>query len=659
MDNKQLIIILIGIFLLAIAARSYIVQYDGLFEYDAYFHARMTADIVQQGHVNNPDVLAYYQLGGAPQTVTSAFWLLSAGLYNVLFGWNIGYDFEVFTKFMQVLPILFGALISIMFFFVGRNVFKSDTIGVIMAFVGAITPAFVYRTMAGAQGDNAFGFLPFILGIYFLIKASQIKELTGAELKKYAGFLVGSVLCFVFMVFAWNMYVIAPIILIWYAIYLLWTSESNKINWLHIAAVWIVSIAIILTGFFKGENVLFTIADFSGVGATTLYIAIALATIGGIIVQFLKLKDNVRKVMPYLIIGVMLVALVFVINTKSDFVDRTTLGSMVGEEAIGHDYFEGKYNVFIFIAPLALLLAMFIATKNKQAPLLFMIVFLTFFMAWYKLKFTFSLGFAMAFAFGIILYALKLLYDEHFASHKTEFKWTAPILLLILVSGVAASGIFIQDYSPVIDNDPAFKEMIAFLKTTPADTKVFNDWGVGHIITYEAERKASADNRNYSELANIQYAEFINGDVNLAYKVAHNDVNADLVLISLDDFYSFRSNEFYINKKVDGKFGIEFTKPVIQVIGCSPVGDTMSCNGNQIPKAQFDAWRGTKWHSVPDDFYNGTYPLYLYVYQDSVIYLNAAANNTNLAKLMFKSPETLDKYETAFVNDKYTLFKVK
>ena len=659
MDNKKLIIILIGIFLLAIAARSYIVQYDGLFEYDAYFHARMTADLVTQGHINNPDVLAYYQVGGAPQTFTSAFWVLSAGIYNVLFGWNIGYDFDVFTKFMQVLPIVCGALICMMFFFIGRVVFKSDTIGVIMAFVGAITPAFVYRTMAGAQGDNAFGFLPFILGMYFLIKALQLKGLTKDDLKPYVMYVALSVVCLVFMVFAWSMYIIAPIVLIWYAIYLMFTLESNKVNWLHIAAVWIVSIAIIIAGFIQGGDAINVIASFAGLSGTTLYIGIIVAAIAGLVAQFLKLKENVRNVLPYIIFGLMLVSVLFVISTRADLVDRTTIGSMVGEEAIGNHYFEGKYNVFIFIPIVALVLSMFVVNRNKQAPLLFMTLLLTFVMAWYKLKFTFSLGFSMALAFGLILCVLKMLYDKHFASNPNEFKWTAPILLLLLISGVAASGIFIQDYAPMTSTDPSFREVIDFLKTTPTDTKVLNDWGIGHIITYEAARKASSDNRNHSELANIQYASFINGDVNAAYKIAKTDVNADLIIVDLDAFYSFRSNEFVINKKIDAKFGVEFTKPVIAVIPCSDGGDVMICNGQQAPKADFNVLRNRTWHSVPDDFYQGTYPLYMYAYQNSIVYLNTAANNSNLAKVLFKDSSTVNLYDVAFINSKYTVLRVK
>lgn len=654
LENKKITIILIAIFLLALAARSNILQYNGLFEYDAYFHARMTADLIQQGYVNNPDTLAYYQVGGAPQTFTSMFWIISVGIYQLLFGWNIGFDFNIFTKFIQFLPVVCGAIISILFFFVGRTAFKNDSIGLIMAFVASITPAFVYRTMAGAQGDNAFGFLPFMLGIYFLICAINEKGLT----KKNLVYTVLSGAFFMLMVFAWNMYLIAPIILLFYLLYAIWFLRDDMSILKLIIILFLIGIASIL----HGDNILNMIAAFSGVSGDVISITILLSSLIGLFFRF-KMSDflNTHKKTLILILFIcMIIGLIISLNIKSDFVDRTTLGSLVGEESIGHNFFEGKYNIFIFLPWLAFFLTPFIANKNKYIGLFFMILLLLFFMAWYKLKFTFALGFAIAFGAGIILYAAKLLYDKYYKTNKSEFKIIVPVLFFFLLCGVAASGVFILDYVPPVDADISLAQTIDFLKTTPENSKIFNQWGLGHILSYEARRAVSADNRNYSALANRQFAEFENTtDVSIGYKIARQDVNADYILIDIDDFYSLRTNEFYIADKVDASLGVDFTKPIIQILSCSTDGSAYNCNGNIINSNSFDAIRQRTWHSTPDDFYNGQYPIYTYVYQNSIVYLNDAANNTNLAKILFRSSDTTQLYDVAYANAKYILLKTR
>ena len=96
-EHTKIILLLLAIFILGFCIRGNLLQYNSLFEYDAYFEARMTADLVTQGHLNNPDTLAYYQVGGALQTFTNPLWIMNAGIYDILFGWNIGFDQGLFT----------------------------------------------------------------------------------------------------------------------------------------------------------------------------------------------------------------------------------------------------------------------------------------------------------------------------------------------------------------------------------------------------------------------------------------------------------------------------------------------------------------------------------------------------------------------------------
>jgi len=664
-EHTKIILLLLAIFILGFCIRGNLLQYNSLFEYDAFFHARMTADLILQGHVNNPDILAYYQVGGAPQTFTSPVWVLSAGIYQVLFGWNIGFDQGLFTKLMQFLPCLFGALICLVIYFVGKAASNGNkVIGLIAAFVAAVTPAFVYRTMAGAQIDNSFGFLPFSVGILFLILALKEKELS----KKSVLFALISGLSFFFMVFAWSMYLIIPIILVafwaFYAFNSLSKEENKKTDIASIVHFLIIFGLFNVGALLNHINWVTAVFAFSKVPEMIILIGTIISVVGGCLILFFRkemspdIKSAIKTIIP-IVLFIIAIAMVYVTTLNIDFADRTTLGSMVGEEAVGNAFFLGKYNIFLLLIPLALFIpAILYFWKGEEyefTPLFFIGFLLFFFMAWVKLKFTFTLGYGMIFAAILVAIFLYELYMKMKDNNKLETKIVFIPLIAILFCGIAASGVFILDYVPSLDGDPSLQQVIGFINTnTPQDAKLLNNWGMGHILSYETRRAVSADNRNYSPIANAQFARFEN-DTNTeeVYKMVI-DMKTDYIILDKSDFYSLQPNAFYIANKISSLIGQEFTQPLIQIIECGRSGTTLNCNGNTIDQNQIPPG----WSSIPAQFYSGKYPLYFYIYQDSLIVLNTAANNTNLAKVFANSSETSKYYTRAFESPKYLVLKV-
>lgn len=664
-ENIKIILLLLAIFILAFGIRGNLLQYNSFFEYDQFFHARETMDVLLQGHVNNPDTLAYYQLGGAPQTVTSPVWVLSAGIYQVLFGWNIGFNIDVFTKLMQLLPCIFGALICIVLYFVGKAASNGNKmVGLVTAFVAAVTPAFVYRTMAGAQIDNSFGFLPFSVGILLLIWAFN-----SDDIKKRLIFSVLSGLCFLFMVFAWSMYLIVPLILIvfwaYYAISRLSIDKNKQKDLLDVITFIIVFGLFNLGCVLTGTNWIAAASMFAFIPIMYIYIVLAVVIIGGsLLIYFRPQLNDEWKNTVFSIIGVGFIIAVFAMfyftTLNIDTVDRTTTGSMVGEESIGHSFFTQKYNIYNILIPLGFISAviLFWWKRNKyEFMALFLAGFSLFFaMAWMKLKFTFVLGFGLTFSAIIIAILFYELWNLMKDKNKLELKIVFVPAIMILLMGVSAGGVFILDYVPSLDADPALQNVIHYFNTeTPKDSKIINNWGLGHIITYTAGRAVSADNRNYSVLANAQFARFENDtNVSEVYKMVR-DMNSDYILVETNDFYSMQSNAFYIANKVSSMIGTEFTKPITNIMDCSLVGPNLVCpNAGTIDVATHSTWT-----TVPYDFYQGTYPLFVYTVGTKLYVLNAAQNNTNLAKVLTNSPDTVGYYEKVFESGAYIVLKVK
>lgn len=641
-------------------------QYNHFFEYDQYFHARMTWDLIVQGTVNNPDILAYYQEGGAPQTFTSWYWVLNAFIYQIFLQPIYGLDKFVFTKLAQFLPALFGAMIAVMAYLVGKTATKDERIGVAMGFAAAVTPAFIYRTMAGAQADNSFGFLPFITGMFFLISAFQEDKITTRSI---AGAVAAGIM-FILMVFSWNMYPLIAMVMIPGALFVIWHKILNDESPANAIAVTGISMAMFfITTILKGEDVLNIAGSYAGVSG--MVVASAIAITACVIALFYIYKKILKKTLPFtnkfligiVFLGLFLIPVVLFANI-ADITDRTTVGSMVGEESIGNMFFLSKYNFFWFLPGFALLaisMAIFLSDKTaKRWEMIFFVLtlFVTFIMAWYKLKFTFALGFGMIFAIGLssflILHGFTIF--KKFESH--EMKFINGVSALILLMYVFAGANFILDYTPQVDREPELIDMIEWMKTTPEDSKFFNSWGMGHILTYETERAVSADNRNHSQKANELYAEFnLTTDVERGYDIITNEIGADYVILDKDNARSFQAFVYYYNNIMDYSLTAPYNVGQLNDIPCAISSNMIICNGNQMTLDQFNEIPNKHYTTVMQFAPDNT-PVYYYRYHYNVIILNHPVNESNFAKIFFQSEETEDKYELVFDSVKYRVFKV-
>jgi len=664
-EQTKIIILLLAIFILAFGIRGNLLQYNSLFEYDAFFHARMTQDIISQGHVNYVDNLAYYQVGGVNQNFTSPVWVLSAWIYQGLFGWNIGFDQDVFTKLMQLLPCIFGALICLVLYFVGKAASNGNkVVGLVTAFVAAVMPAFVYRTMAGAQIDNSFGFLPFSVGILFLMFALKEKELSPKSIL-FALISGGS---FFFMVFAWSMYLIIPIIIIpFWAFYALNSLSKEQNKKADIAAIvhFIIIFALFNAGALLNKfNWVLTVSDFSHVPEIIVIVGTIVSVVGGCLILFFRkeyssdIKNTIKTIIP-IALFILAIAMVYVMSLNIDLTDRSTLGAMVGEESVGSAFFAGKFNIFLLFIPLGLfipaILSFWKGEKYEFIPLFFSGFLLLLFMAWIKLKFSFSLGYGISLIAVIVAIMAYELYMHMKDKNKLETKIVFIPLIAILFCGIAASGVFILDYVPALDSDPSLQQVIEFINTsTPQDAKLLNSWGMGHILSYETHRAVSSDNRNAVALANVQFSIFENDSNSEKVYNMVREMGTDYIILDKADFYALRSNEMYIAGKIDARLGTKFSEPITNIVDCGRNGFILSCGGNTINEQQYKK----DWTTIPTDFYDGKYPIYLYVYKDTMLVLNSAANNTNLAKVFAGGPDTNKYYIKAFESPKYLVLKV-
>src|SRR3989344_5395164 len=85
-QNKKELLFVALIFILAFAIRAHLMIYGLIFEFDTYFHARITEYVIQTLTIPSVDPLAYYQVqGGAKLPVTGAFfWAFTALIFKIV-----------------------------------------------------------------------------------------------------------------------------------------------------------------------------------------------------------------------------------------------------------------------------------------------------------------------------------------------------------------------------------------------------------------------------------------------------------------------------------------------------------------------------------------------------------------------------------------------
>jgi len=690
-ENRQIIFALIVLFFLAASIRSNIIRYEGnyLFEPDAYYHARLVQDIVTQGYIPEIDPDVYYFVeGGMPNSTPELQHYIMAAIYFII---SLGiYSKEAVALAVQIAPVLFGSIISVAMYFLAKEIFNDKKIGLFTAFLAAITPAFAYRTMAGAEGNDSLGFVWMVIGFVFLIKAIKSKSLHKTDLinTSLAGIFFG------LMAITWRANILIPLILIPASMFMLLYISGTTVK--HNSKIvnsepfnFLVKIAIAL-GLYTIISYLYglistgyasiwfvslanSIASVAKISPELILIITAVVLIGFVGGCFLLYKSNKETrdlgktlVIAGLYIGLILLVIFFMVEPDAFYsgTGRQSISSLVGEESLGNQSFGTKYNALIIFPIIGLLffpisLHFFKKEDSHTQILLWFWAIITLFMAWYKLKFTFFFGLGLVAGAAIAIYVILELirkYDLKGIEGKTIFI----ALGFLLILGIGGSDLYLTQFSPFANSSSYWINTMNWIEeNTSTDAKFLNWWGDGHQLAFVTERKFSVDNRNASSFGNRAYAEFvITTDVNRGYDIVKNEIGAEYIILPSDNFYSAPTYEFYVSDSVDSRLGQKYYDFETRTISCNKTDTEVNCGGSIIPIEQYNSF-GKTWTAVPSDFYNGQTAVYYYAEDTQLVILGPAYNNTNLAKVYFNSTETQKYYEEVYSYNGMKIFKVK
>ena len=630
-SKYKLIILIILIFVMAFSIRGHLLKYDYMYEYDPYWHLRATGYILQDGGLPDNDPLGFYQQGGSPYGGGDRplfLWYFTAIIYSIT-TFGAGYSKWLLMDYARVLPAVFGALISVAMYFLGKEIYNRKT-GFVMAVVAATIPAFVYRTMAGFFEDDALGFLWLIIGFIFLVKA--IKNLNST--KKYIIYSLVSAAFFIIMAATWGMFILIPLVLIAYfivnVIYMAYTNATNK----EIGSF--VTIFLIIMALFTVGATLVT-GGTTWIKNTTYYVT-----------QYIPISsDNIARL------------------EKTNIDSQDVIGATVGEENTGRQFFLQKYSFFLWV-PFAALLAIIIylfTTKKKDyiTWVLFFWIAITLFMAWSKLKFTYTLGIPIAVGAGVLFYLVSEWIENKSIGSKRAYVIGVTAVLLI---SIAAGSFFVSTNVPPIDEQPEWKETVFWLHdNTDLNANIFNWWDYGHWIAYFSERKVATDNTNSYVKADKDVAMFlITDDANKAKSIL-KEYNADYIPIEQDYFRrlgSFGMYAYWTTNTNDPRITKYFGAPMPCTSYKTDISGstTYSCGGNTIPEEEFLKLPDT-WQSTPNELMQNT-PVYIYrdTNNTSLYIFNAAANNTMLARIWFSDSSLDEMVNLIHANGVVRVYKV-
>jgi len=697
-DKKQ-IFFLIVIFALAFGTRAHLFKYDYMFGFDTYYHARMAGLLVQEGSLPDVDPQAYYFMeeGGGNLPQNRFFWYFTAGIYNIT-TLGAGYDKELWISYVKFLPALFGALTSIALFFVGKELYDKRA-GYVMAMMAAIVPSFVYRTLAGFFEEDSLGFLWMVIGLVFFVRAvkNPVFNRKGLMNAGLAGVFFG------IMAITWEMFILIPLVLglyLFFAVMHIYTKMGWKklVDFVKLYAISVGIFSLIATVNY-GTSWINSTFGYATQSVSKAGMALGLpegVTVGLALVAFLifagfivylaysnkseaKRKSGnktVNLIATILLYVALMALLVTFLTIPNLFQETSVLGQTVGEENTGSQFFGIKYNALIVFPALALLLIpirLFRSKKDHLSTMIFFWIIITLFMAWYKLKFTYTFGLPIAAAAGVITAEIF-----HYLESRTklEQKTIALTLGFMLLIGISAATIFVPDKIPHISQPyPDWRAGLEWMQdpeNIPADAKMFNWWDYGHLITFIGERRVSSDNRNLSGESNIDFAKFVITDnLDEAIEIARK-YDIDYVILSSDMFMKTGSFGNYAYDTMDSLGTPDIAKFLITprvAILCNVREDqpgvaTHVCGNNTFSEAQMQTIPAT-WTDVSNQVYTRpdgiTVPMYIYRAEDNseIYFVNPATNNAMLSKLWFKKSDAMQYFEEAYAHKGIRLFKFK
>ncbi len=317
--GKNEVLFLALIFLLGFGIRAQNIQprYTYFFGFDSYYHGRMIEHIIADGSLPEIDQLAYYELPDAQRMVPSGpmfFWYTCASVHWLftMFG---PYSRELWLEILKVLPAFFGAFTSILMFFLGKELWGKKA-GYVAAFIAAVIPSYVYRTMAGFLEDDALGFFWLVTGLIFFVRALKNP---GLDREHIVNALLAGVF-FAGMAASWGFFLIIPILLLMFFPFctLLFLAREEIRNQKILAALFISFVSGLL---FLGQGILTVLIGAQIAGVLSLvFLAITIASLGFMLFEAReKEKEFFSMVSLYLISSLSFFILTFLFNGLSWF----------------------------------------------------------------------------------------------------------------------------------------------------------------------------------------------------------------------------------------------------------------------------------------------------------------------------------------------------
>ncbi|MEW6295718.1 MAG: STT3 domain-containing protein [Candidatus Diapherotrites archaeon] len=622
MENKKTVFILFLLFLLAFGIRAYLIRFELFFEFDSYWHARVVSYVIQTGSVPARDPLAYYQMGGSVISwrMFPIWWYSSALIYNIFTLWG-PYNEATWIFFVKLIPAFWGAMTAIAMYFLFKELYNDRKAGYLGAFFAAVTPAFVYRTMAGFFEGASMTFFPMVLGFYFAVR--MIKRLDDRR-----SAIINSVLAGIFLSLSlwagggWYliaMYVIVGCLILIPVLMFVRGVKTKKIIDLFV-------LIIIIIGIFSALNLVkgwgFWTDGFTGY------------------IQFYTLKER----------------------PASDIFTQT-----VGEQSPGWPSFGTKYNA-LFIFPILLLVIAPVWLWKKKNDFALLLIFLwvvgTWYMAVNRLQMTYAFGLGVAAAAAVVTYSL---YIFSAGRPSIEKKVIGLFIGFMMLLGVASAVFFMTQNPPNIEYDNSWKDALNWVKNnTEKDAKFFNWWNEGHWITFVGQRMVTTDNRNNDLNANFAFGKFSTSEsedeaLNIIKKYGSDYIIAG----SSDTLESLGSMAFYANEAKLDYSNPKINKYFVNRVPCSKETNKITnevsytCGQNQIPESVF-LQLPYVYITTPNQLYSESMPLFMYrTENNSDIYvLNAAANKTILARIWFDDPSIKNIKEVYSASGSNTTVKV-
>ena len=168
-------LVLIGILLLAFWVRSFPAKYNELQALDPFYIYRMSEYVLtHEWKLPEHDWMRYTPTGTEPFKIE---YLMPIYFPVILYKILNPFISMPYLKFAILYPAIMGALIVLVMFFIGKELFNSYEAGLFSSFFWAVVPAAITRTSAGFFEKEPVGGLFIVLTIYFFIKAYKKKSI--------------------------------------------------------------------------------------------------------------------------------------------------------------------------------------------------------------------------------------------------------------------------------------------------------------------------------------------------------------------------------------------------------------------------------------------------------------------------------------------------